>query len=64
MSMATVEIRAQGIVGKQALPPPRRECLNIACRMQADPLEHVDQVGVGIDPMQPAGGYSRVWIRA
>ena len=26
MSMATVEIRAQGIVGKQALPPPRREC--------------------------------------
>ena len=44
----------KGGVGEQRFPHPRGEFDRAVGRMHADALEHVDQVGVGIDLVQPA----------
>jgi hypothetical protein len=42
-------------VGELGSPKAWREIEHLACRVFTDALQHVDQVGVGIDPLQPAG---------
>ena len=36
------------------LPQTRRQLSNFARRMNAEPLQHIDQVGIGVDAMQAA----------
>ncbi len=38
------------------LPQPGSELLDPALRVLADALQHIHEVGVGVDAMQPAGG--------
>ena len=52
--MVRAEVGAQGGVGEQRFPHPRGELDGPVGRMHADALKHVDQVGVGIDLVQPA----------
>ena len=50
-----MKIRSQGILGEELLPPPWREFLDAGKGMRVDPLQHVDQVRVGIDLVEHAG---------
>ena len=50
-----VEIGAQRIGGESLFPATRRQGFDLTRRMQGDALQYVDQVGVGIDLVQPAG---------
>ena len=50
-----MHIRAQGIGGKAFLPQSWGELRYVGSWMLAHALEHIDQVVIGIDPMQPAG---------
>ena len=50
-----MHIRAQGIGGEAFLPQSWGELSNVGSWMLAHALEHIDQVVIGIDPMQPAG---------
>jgi len=50
-----VDVRAQGILCEAGFPQPRRELGDLGRRMLADTLQHIDEVGVGIDLVQPAG---------
>ncbi len=43
-------------LGKALLPQPWRERDAVAVRMQTDPLQDIDPVDVGIDPLHAAGG--------
>ena len=43
-----------GVISEQRLPHPRGKFDGAVGRMHADALEHIDQVGVGIDLVQPA----------
>ena len=40
---------AQRLAGEVLLPVPRGEFGNSGCRMVADPLQHIDQIVVGVD---------------
>ena len=46
----------QGVLRKRLFPQPRRELLHLLRRVPVDPLQDVHQVGIGIDPLQAAGG--------
>jgi len=41
-------------------PGPRGEFSDAAGRMLVDPLQYVDEVGVGVDAMRPTGGQQRL----
>ena len=51
-----MQVGAQGVVGEQRLPPPGREVCDATCGMLADPLQHVNEIGVRVDAAQAAGG--------
>jgi hypothetical protein len=51
-----VQIRAQRIAREVMLPQPRRELGHARGRVLADALQHIHQIGVRIDAVQPAGG--------
>src|SRR5690606_16408546 len=51
-----MEQGSQRRVREVLLPQPRRELLNLRLGMPIDALEHVDEVGVGIDVVEHAGG--------
>ena len=55
MSDATVQVGAQRVVREVLLPQTRRELGDPGSGMQGDSLEHIDEVGVGIDAVQAAG---------
>jgi hypothetical protein len=55
-----IEVRSPRIIGEAFFPEPRRERGNVAGGMIFHALQHVDQVGVRIDPLQPAGGQQTV----
>jgi hypothetical protein len=42
-------------MGKFGFPKARREIEHLARRVLADALQDINQVGVGVDPLQPAG---------
>jgi len=42
--------------GEQIFPPPGGEVFHLGSGMEGDALEHVDQVGIGIDAVEPASG--------
>ena len=44
-----------GLAAKCCFPEARRELGDAAGRMFADPLQHIDEVGVRIDAVQSAG---------
>ena len=46
--------RTQRIGGEVQLPQTRREFSDFARRMNADPLQYIDQVGIGVDAMKAA----------
>jgi len=50
-----VDVGAQGVIGEARLPAARGEVLDPAGRVQADALEHINEVGVGVHALQPAG---------
>jgi len=50
-----MHIRAQGAGGEARLPQPWGELGDVGCRMLAHALQHIDQIVIGIDPMQSAG---------
>jgi hypothetical protein len=50
-----VQVRAQGVVREVLLPKAWREHGDITRRMLADAQQHVDQVVVRVDVVQPAG---------
>ena len=54
--LGAVEIGTQGPVRKQRFPYPRRQFDGPLRGVLADALEDIDQVGVGIHLLQPAGG--------
>ena len=47
--------RAKRIVGEELLPQSRREFVGSAGRMLADPLQHIDQIVIGIDLVNSVG---------
>ena len=55
LDLLLVDDRSQRIVAEVLLPQPWREFDHAAGRMLANPLQHIDEVGVGIDIVQPAG---------
>ena len=50
-----VDVCAQRICGEVPLPQARREFGDAAGGMFADPLQHIDEIGVGIDAVESAG---------
>jgi len=52
----SVQVRSQRIGSELIFPDAGRERFDFAGRMLVDPLQHIDQVGVRIDAVQPAGG--------
>lgn len=52
--MYVVQIRPQRIIGKQRLPHPWSELMNLRGRMLADRQQHVDKIRLGIGVMAPA----------
>ena len=50
-----MHIRAQRIGGEAILPQPWGELSDIGGRVLSHALQHIDQVVIGIDAMQPAG---------
>ena len=53
--MDTREITAQGLVGETNFPATRRQRLHIAGGVATHALEHVNQIGVRINPVQATG---------
>ena len=51
-----VQVRAQRLVGEVLLPQPGRELGHARGRVLSDALQHVHQIGVRIDAVQPASG--------
>ena len=49
------DVGAQRIGGEVLLPQSRRELGDAAGRMLADSLQHIDQIGGGINVVQSAG---------
>lgn len=47
--------RSQRIASEELLPQSRREFVDAAGRMPTDPLQHIDQIVVGIDLVESAG---------
>ena len=41
---------------EQIFPTPGGEVIHFARRVEGDALKHVDQVGIGIDTLEPASG--------
>jgi len=50
-----VQIGAEGIIGEQCLPTPRREFVYATGGMVGNALQDVDEVVVRIDALQAAG---------
>ena len=51
----TVQVGPQGIGGEVFFPQPRRELGDAGSGVLGDALEHIDEVGVGIDAVQATG---------
>ena len=50
-----MDLGAHGVGGEVLFPQTRRQFGDAAGRMLADPLQNIDEVGVRIDAVQPAG---------
>jgi hypothetical protein len=48
-----LKIGLQGPVNKEILPPDRRKVSNVGGFGEGDTLEHINEIGVRIDSMQP-----------
>ena len=51
-----IDDRPEGVGGESIFPEPRRQRGDIAGRMALDTLQHVDEVSVRIDALQPTRG--------
>jgi hypothetical protein len=51
-----IQIGTQGLVSEVALPQAGRKEVDLLGGMGIDALEHIDQIDVGIDPLEPARG--------
>ena len=54
-SASAGEVRSQGVVGEHRPPHPRGEFDDASCRVLADALQDVDEVGLGVDALESAG---------
>ncbi len=50
-----MQVRAQRIVGEILFPQTRRELGDSGRGVLCDPLQYVDEIGIRIDAVQPAG---------
>src|SRR6185437_4781606 len=51
---------AEGVCGEVPLPQSRSKLSDAGCRVLADALQNIDEVGVRVDAMQPAGDDERL----
>ena len=49
-----LEVRTKRVVGEQILPPSRRQLFDGIVWMNADALQDIDEVGVGVDAVESA----------
>ena len=56
MIAGAVQIETERIIGEQRLPHPGGQFDDAFGRMPVDPLQHIDQIGVGVHTLQLAGG--------
>lgn len=57
LCVEALDIRVQRVVGKVSPPQHWGEFDRSICWVAPDTLEHVDQVGIGIHVVPPAGGH-------
>ena len=50
-----LDVGAQRVAGEALFPRPWRELGDLAGRMLSDPLQYIDEIGVGINAAQSAG---------
>ncbi len=50
-----LDVGAQRVAGEALFPQPWRELGDLAGRMLSDPLQYIDEIGVGINAVQSAG---------
>jgi hypothetical protein len=49
-----VDLGAHGAGGEVLFPQSWREFGDVACGMLADPLQHIDEISIRIDAVEPA----------
>ena len=54
-SAGTGEVGAQGVVGEHRFPHTWSELSDALCRMLGDALQDIDEVGVEVHALEPAG---------
>jgi hypothetical protein len=55
-----IEVRAQWVSGEVLFPQAGREELDFQSGMGIDPLQHIDQIDVRIDALEPTRRYHTV----
>ncbi len=50
-----VQVGAQGVLREERVPQTRREFGDPRSGVQRDTLEHIDEIGVGIDAVEATG---------